>query len=118
MDKLKQGHISGLHAVGLVRVGMDETSWAAGAQRLYTGYWTHLFGVGRAQTRCRILIDCGEGCLLAAQAVTDDGWRNLTAAERDDLADSLFNANDAGERPGELGLQPTGLGITRGRQRA
>lgn len=76
--------------------------------RLYVGEWTHLFGPGRIETRCRIVIDVAIEELVAAMAFDGQQWLPLSAAERRDLAESLFDANSVSDDPEEWGLVSTG----------
>lgn len=74
--------------------------------RLYEGTWGHLFGPGRAETQCRIVVDVTNDKLIAAQASDGLKWRDLSAGEMDDLATSLFDANDVSDDPTEWDLSP------------
>lgn len=71
---------------------------------LFTGNWNHLFGPGRAETRCRIVVDVASDKLVAAQAFDGLKWIDLQSAERADLAESLFEANDVSKAPKDWGL--------------
>jgi len=73
-------------------------------QRLFAGNWSHLFGPGRAETSCRVVIDAANVELVAAQALDGLKWVDLSAPERADLADSLFDANTVSEAPEEFNL--------------
>lgn len=72
--------------------------------RLFTGNWSHLFGPGRAETSCRVVIDAANVELVAAQALDGLKWIDLSAPERADLADSMFDANSVTEAPEEFNL--------------
>lgn len=72
--------------------------------KLFAGGWSHLFGPGRAETHCRVVVDVANDKLVAAQAFDGLKWIALSAAERDDLADSLFDANAVNEDPIGSGL--------------
>lgn len=72
--------------------------------RLFEGNWNHLFGPGRAETRCRILVDVSNDRLVAAHAFDGAKWLDLSRAEKDDLAQSLFEANAISEAPEQSGL--------------
>lgn len=74
--------------------------------RIFTGEWSHPFGPGRSQTLCRVLIDARDDTLICAQGFTGKEWVDLAKAERDDLADSLFNANDVTANPEDFSLEP------------
>ncbi|MCA8228230.1 hypothetical protein [Burkholderia vietnamiensis] len=76
--------------------------------RLFEGEWNHLFGPGRTETRCRIVVDVTSDTLVAAQAFDGTKWVDLSRAEREDLADSLFNANEISEAPEQSGLSSVG----------
>lgn len=76
--------------------------------RLFEGEWNHLFGPGRAETRCRIVVDVASDKLVAAQAFDGVKWVDLSRAEREDLADSLFNANEISVAPEQSGLSSVG----------
>ncbi|UIF89286.1 hypothetical protein [Cupriavidus sp. UYPR2.512] len=74
--------------------------------RLYQGTWSHLFGPGRAETQCRIVVDVANDKLVAAQASDGLKWVDLSAADMNDLAASLFDANDVCDDPTEWDLSP------------
>lgn len=74
--------------------------------RIYQGVWNHLFGPGRAETQCRIVIDATSDNLMAAQAFDGVKWVDLSPAELDELASSLFEANDVSDDPAEWDLSP------------
>ncbi|ARL04372.1 hypothetical protein BOC44_21655 (plasmid) [Burkholderia pseudomallei] len=76
--------------------------------RLFEGEWSHLFGPGRAETRCRIVVDVASDKLVAAQAFDGVKWFDLSRTEREDLADSLFNANEISRAPEQAGLSAVG----------
>lgn len=78
--------------------------------RLYVGNWSHLFGPGKTETQCRILIDVRDCVVICAQAKAELKYVGSTEAERDDLADSIFNANGVDQNPEEWGFEPlTGI---------
>lgn len=74
--------------------------------RLFEGNWNHLFGPGRAETQCRIVVDVANDKLVAAQAHDGLKWIALSQAEKDDVSESLFGANDVSEDPEEWDLSP------------
>jgi hypothetical protein len=74
------------------------------APRLFAGNWTHLFGPGRAETLCRVVIDAANVELVASQSFDGLKWIDLSAPERADLADSLFDANTVSEAPEAFNL--------------
>ncbi|MBP0633175.1 MULTISPECIES: hypothetical protein [unclassified Cupriavidus] len=74
--------------------------------RMYQGTWSHLFGPGRAETQCRIVVDVANDKLVAAQASDGPKWVDLSAADMSDLAASLFDANDVSDDPKEWDLAP------------
>lgn len=78
----------------------------AAAPRLYTGQWSHLFGPGRAETTCRIVVDAANDVLVAAMEFDGLKWVPLSRAAHNDLADSLFDANDVSAQPENAGLAP------------
>ena len=61
---------------------------------LFAGNWNHLFGPGRAETQCRIVVDVANDALVAAQAFDGLKWFDLSSVERADLAESLFEVNE------------------------
>ncbi|MDO3615387.1 hypothetical protein Q3O97_05975 [Ralstonia pseudosolanacearum] len=73
--------------------------WVEVPQRLFSGNWTHLFGSGRAETACRIIVDVVNDVLVAAQAFNGLKWFELSASEKTDLAESLFDANEVSQAP-------------------
>ncbi|WP_425952943.1 hypothetical protein [Ralstonia pseudosolanacearum] len=91
---------------------VEWVNWAFGDQfehvvlkaRLYEGNWSHTFGPGRAETQCRIVVDVANDKLIAAQAFDGLKWVDLSKAEQDDLADSLFDANDVSDAPDDWEL--------------
>lgn len=78
--------------------------WVEVPQRLFSGNWTHLFGSGRAETACRIIVDVENDRLVAAQAFNGLRWFELSASEKGDLAESLFEANDVSKAPEDFDL--------------
>ncbi|NKA72484.1 hypothetical protein GO285_01403 [Ralstonia solanacearum] len=73
--------------------------WVEVPQRFFSGHWTHLFGSGRAETACRIIVDVENDKLVAAQAFDGLRWFELSASEKVDLAESLFAANEVSKAP-------------------
>lgn len=73
--------------------------WVEVPQRFFSGNWTHLFGSGRAETACRIIVDVENDTLVAAQAFDGLRWFELSAGEKVDLAESLFEANEVSKAP-------------------
>ncbi|MGC8213069.1 hypothetical protein ACP2WR_24855 [Ralstonia pseudosolanacearum] len=82
----------------------DGWCWVEVPQRLFSGNWTHLFGSGRAETACRIVVDVENDKLVAAQAFDGLRWFELSASEKIDLAASLFEANEVSKAPEGLDL--------------
>ncbi|MDC6180044.1 hypothetical protein [Ralstonia solanacearum] len=78
--------------------------WVKMPQRLFIGNWAHLFGPGRTETACRIVVDIENNALVAAQAFGGMRWFELSAGEKADLAESLFEANDVSNAPGDFDL--------------
>ncbi|WP_321820889.1 MULTISPECIES: hypothetical protein [unclassified Burkholderia] len=72
--------------------------------KLFAGTWSHLFGVGRMETDCRIVVDVANDKLVAARAFDGLKWIKLSSAEQADLAESLFDANDVSADPDAFGL--------------
>ncbi|MBK1901985.1 MULTISPECIES: hypothetical protein [Burkholderia] len=72
---------------------------------MFAGTWSHLFGPGRFETQCRIVIDVKTQKLVAAQALSGLNWVSLSAAEKADLSESLFEANDVSSAPAEFDLE-------------
>lgn len=72
--------------------------------RLFEGTWNHPFGPGRTETQCRIVVDVANDSLVAAQASVGLKWVDLSKEEMDDLAESLFDANDVSDDPTEWNL--------------
>lgn len=59
------------------------------------GEWTHLFGVGNAGTRCRIVIDLVESILVAAQEWDGQVFYDIHGDRLKDLAESVIEVNQA-----------------------
>jgi hypothetical protein len=74
--------------------------------RLYEGRWNHLFGPGRAETQCRIVVDVESDSLIVAHAFDGLKWVDLSAAEKKDLSQSLFDGNDVSADPESFSLAP------------
>ncbi|ABO60427.1 hypothetical protein Bcep1808_7552 (plasmid) [Burkholderia vietnamiensis G4] len=74
--------------------------------RLFEGEWSHLFGPGRAETQCRIVVDVANDKLVSAQAFDGQKWVDLSSAEREDVAESLFDGNDVSASPRDWNLSP------------
>ena len=72
-----------------------------------TGEWTHLFGPGRTETRCRILIDVEDGKLVAAQEWTGHKFEDMSRIRFDDLAESVIQVNEAHETLGDWAFELT-----------
>lgn len=72
--------------------------------RLFEGKWSHLFGPGRAETQCRVVVDVANDNLVAAEAFDGQKWVDLSSAERSDLAESLFSGNDVSAGPEDWNL--------------
>jgi len=73
---------------------------------LFAGNWNHLFGPGRAETQCRIVVDVANDALVAAQAFDGLKWFDLSSVERADLAESLFEVNEISNAPANWNLSP------------
>jgi hypothetical protein len=87
-----------------IRYGADDAGRKLAEVRLFEGNWNHLFGPGNAETECRIVVDVVNDTLVAAQAHDGLKWFDLSSAERADLAESLFDANDVCKNPGDWAL--------------
>jgi len=74
--------------------------------RLYSGQWNHLFGPGKAETECEIVVDVIDPKLVAARAKNGLRWIPLSAAEMADLSESLFQANEIHQSPDDWDLAP------------
>ncbi|MBB5546550.1 hypothetical protein [Paraburkholderia fungorum] len=83
-----------------------DTATKLPAPELFSGNWNHLFGPGTAETRCRIVIDAANETLIAAQAFDGLKWVDLSSAEKADLSESLFEANDVCRAPKDWDLSP------------
>ncbi|MGF6603992.1 hypothetical protein P3T23_008747 [Paraburkholderia sp. GAS448] len=86
--------------------GNTEVAMELPKPELFAGNWNHLFGPGRAETECRIVIDVANDKLVAAQAFDGLKWVDLCSAERADLAESLFVANEVSKAPEDWSLSP------------
>ncbi|WP_241019529.1 hypothetical protein [Burkholderia sp. Ac-20345] len=75
---------------------------------LFEGNWNHLFGPGRAETQCRIVVDVANDKLVAAQAFDGLKWVDLSAAEKAHLAESVLEVNEVSDDPEVWGLSPIG----------
>ncbi|MDK1000935.1 hypothetical protein ACO2TQ_39110 [Burkholderia sp. OKR4-1] len=75
---------------------------------MFAGTWNHMFGPGRFETQCRIVIDVKAHKLVAAQALNGLNWLNLSVAEKADLSESLFEGNDVSSAPAEFDLEQVG----------
>ena len=76
----------------------------ANTPKLFTGEWVHLFGSGRKETRCQILLDQTTKQILAGQAWTGLKFEDLSKAELLDLQESVIEVNEAHVKPGGWGL--------------
>jgi hypothetical protein len=72
--------------------------------KFVSGEWTHLFGKGSKETRCRIVIDVAHSKLLAAQEWTGLKYETLRGERLQDLAESVLGANEAHIHPDDFGL--------------
>ncbi|VWC80629.1 hypothetical protein BLA39750_01171 [Burkholderia lata] len=72
---------------------------------MFAGTWNHLFGPGRFETQCRIVIDVNTHTLVAAQALSGMNWVSLSVAEKEDLSESLFEGNDVSSAPADFDLE-------------
>lgn len=78
---------------------------------VWAGGWDHLFGAGSRETRCRVMLDVANSELIAAQMYDGSAWLDLDDAQRADLANSLFNANDVAASPEDWGFTPVTDGV-------
>lgn len=86
----------------------------APAQKPYiVGEWGHLFYFGGRQTErtCRLVYDVARREVIHMDVFRNHKWRGSSRSEREDVTDSLRNANpEALEKPAEWGLAfATGL---------
>ncbi|MGU4702483.1 hypothetical protein K6L09_38120 [Burkholderia cepacia] len=103
----KEGDVDGGDLVAWVNETFaDQFPNTVLSPRLFEGNWNHLFGPGRAETQCRIVVDVANDQLVAAQAYDGLKWIALSQAEKDDVSESLFGANDVSEDPEEWDLSP------------
>lgn len=70
-----------------------------------TGEWMHLFGAGRRETRCRIVIDLELAKVSAAQEWTGVKFVDIRGDRLKDLDDSVIDANAANLDPDEFSLE-------------
>ena len=68
------------------------------------GEWTHLFGAGNRETRCRIVVDVGAAKVIAAQEWTGLKFEDVRGERLADIHDSVINANEANKDPAEFDL--------------
>lgn len=71
------------------------------------GEWGHLFDSGGRQTErtCRLVYDVARREVTHMDVFRNHKWRGSSRSEREDLTDSLINANpEALEKPGNWGL--------------
>lgn len=78
------------------------------APRFFAGRWTHLFGIGRRETACQIVVDVANDVLVAAQVWDGLKWVNLSAVEKKDLAESVLEANAVSDAPEDHSLVAIG----------
>lgn len=85
-----------------------EASGLEGELRYIHGDWTHLFGSGRREDIVRLVFDREEKSIVAMQIADgpfEGDFVDATAAQIEDVQDSLMNANpDALESPADFGL--------------
>ena len=67
----------------------------SGDGKYAVGEWNHLFGVGRQETRCRIVVDLEQSKLIAAQEWTGLKFVDIQGDRLKDLAESVIEVNDA-----------------------
>lgn len=72
--------------------------------RFWHGNWMHLFGPGRSETLCRVVLDREAEAVVSAQAWDGLKWLDLSHAEARDLAESILEANRALDDPEGFGL--------------
>lgn len=72
-----------------------------------SGEWTHLFGAGSKETRCRIAIDLGQSKLVAAQEWTGLKFEDVLGERLKDLAESVIEVNEAHTNLGDWCLELT-----------
>ena len=77
----------------------------ATSQKFASGTWMHLFGPGRRETQCRVVIDLELSKLIAAQEWTGLKFEDVQSERLADLAESVIDANDAHDTPEDWGLE-------------
>lgn len=80
-------------------------SFQGKVQKFASGDWMHLFCPGSKETRCRIVIDLEQSKLIAAQEWTGLKFVDVLSERLQDLAQSVFDANDAHTAPADWGLE-------------
>lgn len=63
--------------------------------RYASGNWSHLFGPGKQETQCRIVVDLVTGKLVAAQEMTGLAYAAIYGDRLADLAESVIDVNEA-----------------------
>jgi hypothetical protein len=79
-----------------------------GDAQLLTGNWNHIFVEGRKQVDrdCRFVMDMATNQVTHLDIQRGSKWQASSRAEREDLTDSLVNANpDAIDNPGNWELE-------------
>lgn len=74
--------------------------------RFFVGEWTHPFGPGLKESRCRLVLDANAGRMLAAQIWTGLRFEGMNRLMHADLEETVIGANAADECPDEFGLVP------------
>lgn len=90
-------------------LGAKQAAGMTAAVNFATGEWSHLFGVGSKETRCRIVIDLEQSKLIAAQEWTGLKFEDVRGERLNDLAESVISANNAHEDPCDFGLELTSV---------
>lgn len=70
------------------------------------GDWYHMFGPGRRETRCRIVIDLEQSKLVAAQEWTGLKFVDVLGDRLKDLAESVIEVNQAHAKVEEWAPDP------------
>ena len=87
-------HDSAATTAGRLLEALDERG-RADLPRYLHGGWSHLFQIpGRqVERQCRIVFDRTENAVSVMQVRASSKWRDSTLAERQDVTDSIVNAN-------------------------
>lgn len=90
---------------GACKASLGATEGAA-QPRYLAGEWSHLFGPGKRETRCRVLVAPTLGKLLAAQEWTGLKFEDVHGDRLLHLQESVIEVNEAHLTPDDFGLEP------------